>query len=41
MVGEIGFAAMQASDFAYQRELVPWFRVNENTFDDFMATIRR
>ena len=27
--------------FAYQRELVPWFRVNENTFDDFMATIRR
>ena len=27
--------------FAFQRELVPWFRVNENTFDDFMASIRR
>ena len=27
--------------FAFQRELVPWFRVNENTFDDFMASVRR
>lgn len=27
--------------FAFQREQIPWFRVNENTFDDFMASVRR
>ncbi|MBN9612490.1 MAG: hypothetical protein J0H64_03330 [Actinobacteria bacterium] len=24
--------------FAFQREQIPWFRVNENSFDDFMAS---
>ena len=35
------FKKLQDHYFAFQRELVPWFRVNENTFDDFMATVRR
>ena len=27
--------------FGFQRDQVTWFRVTENTFDDFMATVRR
>jgi TRAP-type mannitol/chloroaromatic compound transport system substrate-binding protein len=27
--------------FAFQRDEITWFRVTENTFDDFMASIRR
>jgi TRAP-type mannitol/chloroaromatic compound transport system substrate-binding protein len=27
--------------FEFQRETIPWFRVTENTFDDFMASIKK
>jgi len=27
--------------FGFQRDQITWFRVTENTFDDFMATVRR
>jgi TRAP-type mannitol/chloroaromatic compound transport system substrate-binding protein len=27
--------------FAFQRDQITWFRVTENTFDDYMATARR
>ncbi len=27
--------------FGFQRDQIAWFRVNENTFDDFMAQVRR
>ena len=27
--------------FEFQRDQIAWFRVNENTFDDFMASVRR
>jgi TRAP-type mannitol/chloroaromatic compound transport system substrate-binding protein len=27
--------------FQYRNELIPWFRVTENTFDDFMATVKK
>ena len=27
--------------FGFQRDQISWFRVTENTFDDFMATARR
>ncbi len=36
-----GFKRFFDSMLAFQRDQVSWFRVTENTFDDFMATMKR
>jgi len=35
------FKKMHDSYFGFQRDQISWFRVTENTFDDFMASARR
>ena len=36
-----GFRQLHDDYVAFQREQVGWFRVTENTFDDFMAAVLR